>query len=204
MREQLCFRHEGDFSVKPTLKEAFNIPNILCYIRILLIPFFSYFLLTGSDEKPIHYYIAAGLILLSGLTDMLDGWIARHFNMITEFGKVIDPVADKLTQFMIAVCLAIKVKYIFILVAIVFIKEICMGICCLILLKRNKKLDGAMWFGKVATFVFYASMFLIIAFPTMDQWIVALLITIVSVFVLFSFGRYLPVFYRMGKKEKNK
>lgn len=192
-----------ELSLKITKKEMFNIPNILCYIRILLIPIFSYFLLTATPQATYRYYIAALVILLSGITDFFDGMIARKFNMITELGKAIDPIADKLTQFMIAVCLAIKVPYVLVLVAIVFVKEIFMGICCLILLRQNKKLDGAKWFGKASTFVFYAAMFLIIAFPNMSELFRAVLIMITSAFTLMSFCMYVPVFYRMGKNSEN-
>lgn len=187
--------------MKITLKEAFNIPNILCYFRILLVPFFCYFFITANADTSYKYYITALLILLSGLTDFFDGLIARRFHMITELGKAIDPIADKLTQFSLAVCLAIKVPYVMILVAIVFIKELCMGIFCLILLRQNKKLDGAKWFGKVSTFVYYVVMFLIIVFPSLSQvWVVSL-VSIASAFMIMSFAMYMPVFYRLGKKN---
>ena len=80
-----------------------TIPNILSIFRIILIPIFTYEFLAESD------YTLAGIILIvSGLTDCLDGYIARRFNMITNLGKVLDPVADKLTQVMSALCLALK------------------------------------------------------------------------------------------------
>lgn len=191
--------------MKTTVKEAFNIPNILCYIRILLIPFFSYFLLSSNDENYTGSYLAALLILLSGLTDLLDGFIARRFNMITELGKAIDPIADKLTQFCIAVCLSIKYEGVFVLVSIVFIKELSMGICSLLLIKkRQKKLDGAMWFGKVSTAVFYITMFLIIAIPSLSNVVVYTLISIATGFVIMAFALYVRVFYRMARNRELK
>ena len=88
---------------KIRLKELFNIPNCLCYLRIILIPIFLHrYFLAGSKED---YYICATILIISGLSDFLDGYIARHYQMITDFGKVIDPIADKLTQFTIAVTL---------------------------------------------------------------------------------------------------
>ena len=78
--------------MKVTLKEAFNIPNMLGYFRLLLIPVFAMLYLKEQ-------YLQAGLVaVLSGLSDVLDGWVARKFNQITELGKVLDPMADKLTQ----------------------------------------------------------------------------------------------------------
>lgn len=187
--------------MKVTKKEAFNIPNILCYLRIILVPIFSYFFLTASEQEKYRYYIAAIIILISGLTDFLDGFIARKFNMITELGKAIDPIADKLTQFTLAVCLAIKFPYVLALVGIVFVKEVCMGIFCLILLRKNKKLDGAKWFGKVATFVYYVAMFLIIAIPSLSQTAIIVLVTISAVFMVLAFAMYIPVFYKLGKDK---
>ena len=80
------------FFEKPlTRKDVFSIPNIMGYFRILLIPI--YVLLYYHAESVKEYYIAAVLVGISGITDMLDGKVARHFNMITELGKVLDPVA---------------------------------------------------------------------------------------------------------------
>ena len=92
---------------KIRLKELFNIPNCLCYLRIILIPIFLHrYFLAGSKED---YYICATILIISGLSDFLDGYIARHYQMITDFGKVIDPIADKLTQFTVAFVLVLYV-----------------------------------------------------------------------------------------------
>ena len=72
-----------------------NVPNALSTMRIVLIPFFLYTYLTAQHES--QYVAAAVILAVSGLTDTVDGWIARHFNMITQLGKILDPVADKLT-----------------------------------------------------------------------------------------------------------
>ena len=90
-------------------KDFVSIPNILSYIRILLIPVFAYCYLTANTDG--DYYFAAVILLFSGLTDMADGMIARKFGMITYLGKILDPLADKLTQATVAVCLAIRVKW---------------------------------------------------------------------------------------------
>lgn len=88
---------------KWTIKDLFNIPNCLCYFRIILIPIFlhRYFLASCKED----YYLCAFILILSGISDFLDGYIARHYHMVTDFGKVIDPIADKLTQFTVAVVL---------------------------------------------------------------------------------------------------
>ena len=88
-------------------REYFSVPNIMSYFRLLLIPVYLYVYLTADEEG--GYGWAAGVIAVSGLTDMLDGKIARRFNMITEWGKFIDPVADKLT--LAAIALSMSFRY---------------------------------------------------------------------------------------------
>ena len=90
-------------------KDLFTIPNLLCYFRILLVPAFLYVFLNAANRE--DYLFAAGIILIGGITDFLDGFIARKFNMITQLGKLIDPVADKLMQLAIIAVLAIRFPY---------------------------------------------------------------------------------------------
>lgn len=85
-------------------KRIFTIPNILSMIRILLIPVFIALYMNG-------YGLQAGIILVvSGLTDTADGYIARHYDQITNIGKVLDPIADKLTQGVTAICMCIRLQ----------------------------------------------------------------------------------------------
>ena len=183
-------------SMKLNKKEIFSIPNILCYFRILLIPVFmiSYI----NAKEPRDFYFSAFIVLLSGLSDFADGFIARHFHMVTELGKAVDPIADKLSQAAIVISLMIRIepmRWLFLLFAI---KELFMGISSLVLLKKhNVKMDGAKWFGKVSTFVFYTVMFLIIVFPTMPVNIRDILILISGIFLLLAFLLYAKVFLLM-------
>lgn len=181
--------------MKLTAKEIWSIPNILSYIRLLLIPIFVYIYITANSTS--DYYVAALIILLSGLTDMLDGLIARKFNQITELGKTIDPIADKLTQAAIVGCLMFRYDYMWILVLLLVVKELFMGINGLILLKKGKKLDGAMWFGKVSTAIFYAAAFILIAFPEISPHYASLLMLITGVFLALSFILYIPEFLKL-------
>ena len=90
------------------------------------------------------YWIVAVLVGISGLTDLLDGKVARKFDMVTELGKALDPIADKLTLGAIIFCLVVKNPIVWIIVILYIIKEGYMGIMGLLLLKRNgRKLDGA-------------------------------------------------------------
>ncbi|WP_026907941.1 CDP-alcohol phosphatidyltransferase family protein [Paucisalibacillus globulus] len=184
--------------MKFTSKEVFSIPNILSYIRLLLIPVFVYIYLTADSTE--DYYVAAIIILFSGLTDMLDGLIARKFNQITELGKTVDPVADKLTQAAIVGCLMFRYEYMWILVVLLVIKELFMGINGLILLKKGRKLDGAMWFGKVSTAVFYAATFILIGFPEISTHFATILMLITGGFLGLSFIMYIPEFLKLYRK----
>ena len=96
------------------IKDLFKLPNILCYLRILMVPLFLHVYFTA--ETPHDYYLATLIVLASGITDFLDGQIARRCNMITDLGKVIDPVADKLMQLAMLVALMFRVPYMYLLV----------------------------------------------------------------------------------------
>lgn len=185
--------------MKVTAKEVFNIPNILCYIRFLLVPCFAISYLKA--DIPRDYYLAASFLLIAGITDLLDGYIARKFNQVTELGKVIDPIADKLTQTAILLCTMFHVKGMYLLVILFAVKECTMGVCGYLLLKRNKKLDGAMWFGKVSTAVFYVTMLILIAFPSLNIVWINLLMIITGAFLALSFILYIPIFTKMFRES---
>lgn len=194
--------NKGNEYKKITWKEVYSIPNILCYIRIILIPVFIYAYVNAKSEN--DYFIAAFIILLSGLTDFADGYIARRFNQVTELGKVIDPIADKLTQVAIVVALMFKIKWMIFLVVLLIIKEASMGINGLLLLRRGKKLDGALWFGKVSTAVFYLATFLIILLPMLSDGVVNILLLVSGFFMMLSFVMYNIEFFKMYKESNKK
>ena len=176
-------------------KDWVTIPNLLSLLRLLLIPIFSYIYLTAT--QPIHYYLAAFIILFSGLTDLIDGWIARKFQQITELGKLLDPVADKLTQIVVLLCLTTQFKFMGYIVLLFLVKESFMLINSLILLKRGKKLDGAKWYGKIATAIFYVCVVFLVAFPLTTGSIASILILIIGFFLLLSLFLYGKIFKDM-------
>lgn len=127
-----------------------NIPNALTIVRFVLIPFIVYYILTGQ-------YIAGFVILtISGLTDILDGCIARKFNFITNFGKLIDPLADKATQIAVLASLTFKGIVPLWILMIVFIKEIVM-VAGASFLYGKKLVVSSRWYGKLATVLFYVA-----------------------------------------------
>lgn len=145
-------------------KDWLSIPNILSMIRILLIPVFAWSYLTAGDDR--DYLFAAIVVVVSGVTDFLDGTIARKFGMITELGKFLDPLADKMTQGTLFLCLAIRYPHIWLLLILWAIKDGFMAIMGLILLRKKRtKLDGAKWYGKVCTAIIYLGVLLLLFFP---------------------------------------
>lgn len=177
--------------------DYFTIPNLLGYFRIILIPVYLYLYFKAETEG--DYLLAAGVIGISGLTDCFDGKIARKFNMITEFGKILDPVADKLTQGALVLSLMFRfplMEYVFVLFVI---KEAYMAVMGAIMLRKGKRMDGAQWCGKVCTTVLYVVMFLLILIPGISIFIANLLMLICMIFMLYSLGSYMIFYYHMWK-----
>ena len=183
-------------------KDLWKIPNILCYIRFLLIPVFVIVYIKANEPKD---YIQASLIVfLSGVTDFLDGFIARRFDMVTEIGKIIDPLADKLTQAALIFMLVVKIKWMFILLILFIIMQSFLLVAGLVMLKKGTKLNGAKWFGKVSTTVFYATMLLLVAMPALSLRITNSLLLLCGAFLLLSFLLYINEYIVLYRNLKRK
>jgi len=180
------------------LKWEMTVPNILSLVRIALLPVFMVLYL-NSEGQPLLLYAAVGVLLLSGLSDALDGFIARRFNQISALGKILDPIADKLTQVAVVLCLALREHKLIALLIICLVKEFCQALGGLLLLMRGQTIRGANWYGKVSTFVFYGAMFWIALWPSMPSWLLTVLIALVAGWMLFAFYKYLRVFFRIRK-----
>ena len=142
------------------LKKIITIPNVLSFFRILLIPFIIWFYCYKKD-----YTLTLVVIIVSGLTDVIDGFIARRFNMISDFGKIFDPFADKLTQITIINCLITTYKYMIIPLVILLIKDLCIATLSFNVAKKTGIVTGAKWYGKLCTiFLFLMSISHIIWF----------------------------------------
>lgn len=180
-------------------KDLFTIPNLMGYFRIILIPIFMAVYI-GADSRAD--YIAAAVILgISGLTDCFDGKIARHLNMITEWGKVLDPVADKLTQAAVFISLSFRYPTMRYLVILFVVKEMFMGIMGAIMLKKGSMMDGARWYGKLCTAVLYGAMVILLLVVDLSYFAAGLIISICIIMNIFSFACYIVYYARvlMGK-----
>ena len=199
--------------MKDLFKGCWTIPNLLSVIRILLIPVFA--VLFYKEE----YGWAILTLVLSGLSDFFDGKIARKFNQISALGKMLDPVADKLTQVTLAVLLFVSFNKAqdstlkaFSWVFLVFIvKEIVMVLGGAVMLACGIRPGAAEIYGKVATFAFYAIMILVIAFGpevgvfravfTLPNVLMMILVIISAILTLVAFASYIPGTFRQFKER---
>ena len=127
--------------------------------------------------------------------------IARKFNMVTELGKLIDPLADKLSHGAMMICLLTRYQAVWLLLGIFVLKEGFMAIMGLVMLRHNgRKLDGAKWFGKVCTAVLFLTMFALFLIPEMSTVYVNYLIWLCAAVMLITLILYIPVFVKMYKE----
>ena len=179
-------------------KEVFTIPNLLSLFRLVLIPVYVVIYLNATQ---MHEYFLAGTILaVSCLTDMIDGKIARRFNMISTVGKILDPIADKLTQFTLTLCLSIRYPILRFVLVLFVIKEGFQGIMGLINLRKGKMLPGALLAGKVCTTALFLSLIVLVLLPDLRPEIVNTIALMDTAFLSYSFVTY--VFAYFGKNVK--
>lgn len=179
--------------IKDWKKDLFTIPNLLSLFRLVLIPVYVVIYLNAQDDT--DHYIAAGILAVSCLTDAIDGKIARHFNMISTVGKILDPIADKATQFTLIVCLAIRNPVLWILVCLFFIKECFQLIAGLMTLRKGQMLSGALISGKICTTVLFVSLIVLVMMPQLSETVIFVITTLDCVVVLIAFICYARVYY---------
>ena len=179
-----------------TRKQLFTIPNLLSLLRLCMIPLIIWLYCTQKN-----YALTAVVLVLSGLTDMVDGYIARRFNMVTDLGKALDPVADNLTQASVMFCLLSRFRMMLVPLLLLIFKEVCNGVMSLVVIKKTGKVCGADWHGKVCTWLLYAMMFVhIVWFDISREWTTAL-IGICVIMMTLSFALYMVRNYKMLTKE---
>ena len=179
-----------------TRKQLFTIPNLLSLLRLCMIPLIIWLYCTQKN-----YALTAVVLVLSGVTDTIDGFIARRFNMVTDLGKALDPVADKLTQASVMFCLLSRFRMMLVPLLLLIFKEVCNGIMSLFVIKKTGKVCGADWHGKVCTWLLYAMMFVhIVWFDISREWTTAL-ISICVIMMTVSFALYMVRNYKMLTKE---
>ena len=179
--------------IKDWKKDILTIPNLLSLFRLVLIP--VYIVIYLNADTNTDYYIAAGILAVSCLTDLIDGKIARHFNMISNTGRILDPLADKATQFTLIVCLTIKHPILLALVCLFVVKESFQLIAGFMILRKGKILSGALLSGKISTTVLFISLILMVMIPDIGDTAIYVLTAIDCICLLISFIGYARLYY---------
>ncbi len=174
-------------------KEIFTIPNLLSLFRLVLIPVYVAIYMNARDSA--DYYLAAGILSVSCLTDMIDGKIARHFNMISSFGKILDPLADKATQFTLIICLTCKYNILWVLVGLFVLKEGFQLVAGGITLRKGRMLKGALISGKICTTILFVSLILLVMLPGLSVNAVNIIAIIDAIFMLAAFADYVITYF---------
>ncbi|MEE3438725.1 CDP-alcohol phosphatidyltransferase family protein [Ruminococcus sp.] len=171
--------------------EILTIPNILSFFRILLITPFMILFLNGQ------YVWAAVMIIISGLTDCVDGFVARHFNQVSNFGKILDPVADKLTLLAVGIGICILTPEVITVMVILIIKDLLMLIGGIALIKNDIQPPQARWYGKVGTILFYISVCTIVVLKVFGievPYLSVILLSITVATMIFALVKYFLLF----------
>lgn len=169
-------------------KDIFTIPNILSAFRIVLAGLLLW-TFYNPEVKEKRFFLTF-ILLISALTDFLDGKIARKFHMVSELGKVLDPIADKITQGVLIICLLSEYAALKPVFLLFIIKESYMAAAGLKVISKTNQNEGAMWYGKVNTAVFYTVMLILIFLPNLSKKTANLLIAASGACMLFSFIMY--------------
>ena len=182
-------------------KDLMTIPNAISFIRILLItPFVAFFI-----ER---MYVAAAITVgISGLSDLFDGMIARKFHQESELGKVLDPLADKLTLIAVGICLIFIEPYVLPLMIIMVAKDILMIIGGTIVINQGVIPPKSSWYGKVSTFMFYISVGMVVLMAIFGYVNKPLSMTVLGVtagMMIFSLVNYAIIFFKIQKQVKDK
>ena len=134
--------------------------------------------------------LTAALVVLSGLTDVIDGFVARHFNMISDVGKALDPIADKLTQIAMLFCLVTRFPLILLPLVLIIVKETSSFVLRAIVIHKTGEVEGAVWHGKVNTVILYAVMFLHIVWYSIPTQLSVACILVSCLMMVLSYVLY--------------
>lgn len=182
--------------------KVLTVPNVLTFCRILLIGPFVYFFVC---ERYIEATVA---ICLSGLTDCFDGYLARRLNQVSDLGKILDPVADKLTLVAVAVCICVLFPTVLPLMIILAAKDLLMLLGGMYLLKNNITPTPAKWYGKLGTIVFYFSVCLIVFLKAVYNYendiLTFVLMGLTAATMIFALINYFIIFLQQSKDNKDK
>lgn len=177
---------------------VFNVPNMLSFFRILMIIPFVISFLKGN------YVLSLLILCISGITDILDGIIARKTNQITKLGKFLDPVSDKLTLIAVVICLSLKFSEIIPFVGILLVKDLSMLVAGGVLIANGVELPAARWYGKISTAAFYVSVISLVllreVFLVNSSLLTVLFFSVTTALMVFSLFKYFVLCLDLLKK----
>lgn len=169
-------------------RQIWSIPNLLSLFRLLLIPLMVTLYVKGRS-------IAALIVFgISAASDIADGQIARRFNMVTDLGKMLDPLADKLTQGAALICVARSHPQLFFLLGFMAMKELAQAYIGGRIVKKTGHVFNAKWFGKLCTVITTGSLMAMFAFPDMPEGVVNGLLILCALMMLASLALYVRHF----------
>jgi len=192
-------KNEGMAAKILTREQIFTIPNALSLFRLILVILF--WGISYRGYLPNQQIWLVTILCISGITDFLDGKIARKYNMISEVGKILDPIADKATQGVLLIHLLERYELLQLVVIIFVVKEFCMLTMGSKVLGEKQRNDGAQWYGKVNTTVFYVVMIVLTLFPNVPLYAANFMISMSACWMLYAFVRYMR-FYREALSER--
>ncbi len=182
-----------------------NLPNILTIARLFMVPCFVLCYVKGSEQTMTNGVLfAAVLFIAAALTDILDGYLARKYNQITDFGKLADPLADKMMQIAAVVCLAVYNRISAWICYVFIAKELLMLFGSARLLKRFKFVVYSKWSGKIATVVLFICIVLIMLYPQIGKTTASVMMTVCIVFTLLALFNYLQMYLNVKENRMNK
>lgn len=190
-------KHKQQHNSNAGTRRFLTIPNLLSLVRIALIPIIIWLICRKQA-----YEWALGILLLSGATDIIDGWIARRYHMVSDCGKILDPVADKLTQAATLLCLIGRYRRLLLLFVVLAVKECILAGIGLAAVCRSHCVRSADWYGKLTTVLIYFTMALHIIWPSVPITVTNVLVVLCLLFMSLSFILYLLRFLRLLRETR--
>ena len=191
---QAVKKETGDIPVD----RIWTVPNVMSFFRLLLIPVIMWVYLAKKD-----YVLVAVLLVVSGITDVADGFIARHFNQVSNLGKMLDPVADKFTEGILMILLALRFPLMWMLVGVFAVGAFLMSFWGIRAINRSHLVNAAHWYGKITTVFLYASIFTLLLWEKIPKAAANAIIVICGLMVIGNVTMY-GLFYMRLRRERRK
>lgn len=184
------------------ISDLFTVPNLITYVRFILIIPFAYFFLKEQ------YILSALCIGLSGLSDCFDGLAARKLKQVTSIGKILDPIADKITLLVVVVCMVILVPVVLPVLIVLLLKDVLMLLGGTDLINKGITPPAAKWYGKVGTVVFYISVCIIVFLKAIFNYenfaLDLTLLSVTALTMIFALYQYGKIYVQLIKEYNEK